>query len=80
MKISDFLNKECLTLEGMSRKCSKEILSILAIKNQDNEKMVDAMVLPTSNFLLSISIPIILEAPAALAPSATCKSHITYRL
>lgn len=27
--------------------------------------------LPVSNFLLSISIPMIREAPAALAPSAT---------
>lgn len=31
MKISDLPNKECLTLVGMSRKCSKEILSISAI-------------------------------------------------
>lgn len=38
--------------------------------------------LPTSNFLLSMSIPIIREAPAVLAPSATYQKtyNITKRM
>lgn len=51
-------------------------INISYILMEVNKKMVDVMTLPISNLLLSISIPIILEAPAAFAPSATCEAVV----